>query len=156
METKGRSLGVRGERETRESCLLYTLAPFLYSLLFPSRAAGHIIRLCRDVLGVDRERSMVVNQAAVGTIGYDASFLAELCVLVTIELGESPLLGDHNLLSSRELEGSTAGSLKDVLGDVVLAADGEDDLSNLDTGHETIGLTKSTTHSSLESISSST
>lgn len=49
--------------------------------------------------------------------------LAELAVLLAVELGESPLLGDDDLLLSGELEGSTAGGLNDVLGHVVLAAD---------------------------------
>jgi len=98
---------------------------------------------------------MVVDQAAVSTIGYEASLLAESRVLFTVELGESPLFGDHDLLLSGELEGSTASSLDDVLGHVVLAANGEDDLSNLHTGHDTVGLAKGTTHSSLEPISSS-
>ena len=58
----------------------------------------------------------------------------------------------HDLLSSRELEGCTTCGFNNVLGHVVLAADGEDDLSNLDTGHDTIRLSEGTTHSSLESV----
>lgn len=37
----------------------------------------------------------------------------------------------------------------------VTSADGEDDLANVDTGNETVGLSESTTHSSLKSIGTS-
>jgi hypothetical protein len=97
---------------------------------------------------------VVVDKLDVGSIGNKASVLAELGILLAVELGESPLLGDDDLLPSRELEGSAAGGLHDVLGHVVLAADREDDLTNLHTSHDTVGLSEGTTHSSLETISS--
>jgi len=99
---------------------------------------------------------VVVDQLAVGSVGNQASLLAESRVLLAVELGEAPLLGDDDLLLSGELEGSAAGGLNDVLAHVVLAADREDDLSDLHTSNDSIGLSKSSTHSSLESISSST
>lgn len=94
---------------------------------------------------------MVIDQADVATVRDEATLLAKGRILLTVELGESPLLGDDDLLSSRELEGSTASGLNNVLGDGVLATDGEDDLSNLHTGDDTVGLSEGTTHSSLKS-----
>jgi len=98
---------------------------------------------------------VVVDQADIGTIRDETTLLAERSILVTVEFGESPFLGDNNLLLSRELEGSTSGGLNNVLRYVVLATNGEDDLSNLDTSNNTVGLSEGTTHSSLKSISTS-
>jgi len=122
------------------------LTTFIFQIL--------LIHLSGHLSGIGAEGTVVIDQADVGTIGDKATLLSVGSILLTVELGESPLLGHDNLLSSRELEGSTAGSLNDVLGHVVLATDREDDLSNLDTGNDTVGLSESTTHSSLESIGS--
>jgi hypothetical protein len=54
---------------------------------------------------------VVVDQLAVGSVGNQASLLAESRVLLAVELGEAPLLGDDDLLLSGELEGSAAGGL---------------------------------------------
>ena len=71
-------------------------------------------------------------------------------------VGEAPLLGDDDLLATGELVTSTAESLHDDGGVLLLATDGEDDLANVDTGDSAIGLTPSTTHTGLESICTST
>jgi hypothetical protein len=82
--------------------------------------------------------------------------LLELEVLLTVDICESPLLGDDNLLTSGELVTGTAESLLDDLGVVVLATYREDDLANVDACNRAIRLAPGTTHAGLEPISSST
>jgi len=77
-------------------------------------------------------------------------------VVGTIPLGESPLLADVNLLSARELELGTTEGLNAVFLVLVVASDGNQDLSNAYSGTGSVSLTESTSHSSLEPISSST
>lgn len=132
----------KGERRESKSKPFYTAHHFLFS----------ISHLSRHVPGIGGEGTMVIDNTDVGSVGDQATLLAKSSVLFTVELGESPFLGDNNLLLSRELEGSTAGGLKNMLGHSILATDGEDDLSNLDTGNNTVGLSESTTHSSLKSV----
>lgn len=67
-----------------------------------------------------------------------------------------PLPADNDLLTTRELELSTAESLLGMVAVVVLATNREEDLPNGDTGTCTLRLTESTPHSSLEPISPST
>lgn len=61
-----------------------------------------------------------------------------------------------DLLSSWVLELGPPQSLNNLLLVSVLGTDGHDDLTDVDTSNGSLGLTKSTSHSSLEPISSST
>ena len=90
------------------------------------------------------------------TILQHTLLLLELQVLLLVDVREAPLLGDDNLLATRELVASAAESLHDNVGVVVPGSDGENDLANVDTGHSAVGLTPCTTHTGLESIGSST
>lgn len=76
--------------------------------------------------------------------------LLQLDVVSLVDAGESPLLGDDDLLASGELVTGTAESLHDDGGVGVLGADGEDDLANVDTGHGAVGLAPGATHAGLE------
>jgi len=80
----------------------------------------------------------------------------QLLVVGPVESGETPLLGDDDLLPSWELVSGTPESLHDdgLVG--VLATDGHDDLTNVDTSGGTDGFTPSATHTLLESIGTST
>jgi len=82
----------------------------------------------------------------------DAASLLEGEVLVAVVVGEAPLAGDNNLLAAGELVLGAAEGLEDVLGDRVLTTDGEENLTNLDAGGKTLGLTKGTTHTGLQTI----
>jgi len=73
-----------------------------------------------------------------------------------IELCEAILLGDVDLLASGELELGSAESLDDVLLVGGLGTHRHDHLTNAHTGNGALGLTESTTHSSLEPIGSGT
>lgn len=71
---------------------------------------------------------------------------------LSVEGGETPLLGDNDLLSSRELVLGTTEGLHDDGLVVVLATDGEDDLSNVDSGDGSVGLSPCSSHTRLQSI----
>ncbi|MDG2861147.1 hypothetical protein P7M27_26230, partial [Vibrio parahaemolyticus] len=62
----------------------------------------------------------------------------------------------NNLLTTRELELGTAKGLLGMMAVAVLAADRKKDLSNSHSSTSTLWLSKSTSHSSLEPISTST
>ena len=98
---------------------------------------------------------MATEELNVGTILEELALLAELDVLLTADGGEAPVLGDNDLLATRELvlraaEGLESGSTVGVTG-----ADGQNDLANVHTGDETLGLTEGTTHTGLQTIGTS-
>jgi hypothetical protein len=76
--------------------------------------------------------------------------LLELKVVNLVDVGETPLLGNDDLLATRELVASTAESLHDDRGGGLFAADGEDDLANVDTGDGAVGLAPGSTHTGLQ------
>jgi tripartite-type tricarboxylate transporter receptor subunit TctC len=90
------------------------------------------------------------------TVGDNLTVTEEVEELFAQVLGEAPALRDHNLLVSRELGTSTAEGLKSIALSGVLGSDGVDDVSTSDTSGKTVRLTISTTHTSLESIGTST
>lgn len=77
-----------------------------------------------------------------------------LCTPVV--LGETPPLGHVDLLTSRELELGTPQGLDNLGLETVGGSDAHDGLSNTNSGNCSEGLAKSTTHSSLEPVSSGT
>ena len=107
---------------------------------------------CLITLWVDW--SLGGGELTVGSVWNNLSLLLEGDVLLAGEARESVLLGDVDLLSSWELELGTAEGLDDVVGVDVLATDGDEDLSNLDTGDVSDWLSEGSSHSGLESIGS--
>jgi hypothetical protein len=91
----------------------------------------------------------------VATVVSDLAGSTSLNKFFASQLGETPVAGDNDLLLTRELVLAASESLNNNSLVAVLGADREDDLSNVDTGNETVGLTESTTHTSLKSISTS-
>ena len=77
--------------------------------------------------------------------------LLELEIILTVNVGETPLAGDDDLLATGELVTGTTESLLDDGGVLVLGTDRKDDLANVDTGDGTVRLAPGTTHTSLES-----
>lgn len=76
--------------------------------------------------------------------------LLQLQVILTVDTGKSPLARNNNLLAAWEL---IAGATKGLLNDSrirVFAANGEDDLADVDTGNGAVGLSPSTAHTSLQ------
>lgn len=119
---------------------------------------------------------MVGEELDVSTIDLDATSSLLLEVLLTSEGSEAPVLGDDDLLSARELvlgssEGLEGNSLaccglvrtcfqwQRLTSWMVLTSitgsDAHEDLANVDTGNSSVGLTPSTSHTSLKSIGTS-
>lgn len=88
------------------------------------------------------------------TVRDDPTLLSSLGILLTSELGESPLIRSHDFLSSCKLILGTTKGLDDVRGVGVLASDGHDHLSNLDTGSHLHRLAVRTSHTGGETICS--
>ena len=72
---------------------------------------------------------------------------------ILIKLRKSSLLGDVDLLAARELEPGPA-EFNHMLLVLQLGADGHYDLTKVDPGHCALRLSKATTHTCLEPISS--
>jgi len=89
------------------------------------------------------------------TILHYPLILLELEVLLAVNIGEAPLLGDDDLLATRELVTGTAESLLDDRSIVILATDGHDDLANVHASDGAVGLAPSTTHTGLQAIGTS-
>ena len=77
--------------------------------------------------------------------------LLQLDVVFSVNVRESPLARDDDLLATGELVTGTTESLLDDGGVLVLGTDRKDDLANVDTGDGTVRLAPGTTHTSLES-----
>ena len=90
------------------------------------------------------------------TVRLKATLGQEVLEIFTVELGEAPLAGNKDLLTSRVLELGTSESLNDLLLVTVVGPHRHDGLTDLDTGNCALGFTKGTTHSGLQSISTST
>lgn len=80
----------------------------------------------------------------------------ELLVLRVGVWRESPVTRNKDLLGSRELVLATTETLDGVLNRGGLSSNGQEDLVDLNTGDQTLRLTEGVTHTSLESIGSST
>jgi len=102
------------------------------------------------------ERSSDGNDLAMGSVGQDFVLSLQLLVFLLGVLGESPVLRDLNFLLSWVL---VLGSSEGLDGDGLvgfLGSNGHQDLSNINSGNSPAGLSKGTSHTSLEPISSST
>ena len=76
--------------------------------------------------------------------------LLQLQIILPIHIRESPLLRYDDLLATRELVPCATERFLDDVCVRVLAADGEDDLANVDAGDSAVRLAPSTAHTSLE------
>ena len=85
----------------------------------------------------------------------ESLFCHHVFKFICVELGKSPLLGDVDLLASRNLELGPAEGFNHMLLVLKLGEDGHYDLANVDPGHCALGLSKGTSNTCLESISSS-
>ena len=85
----------------------------------------------------------------------ESLFCHKVFKFICVELGKSPLLGDVDVLAARELELCPVEGFNHMLLVLQLDADGHYDLANVGPGHYALGLSKGTTHTCLESISSS-
>lgn len=79
----------------------------------------------------------------------------ELGVVLAVDVGEAPLLGDDDFLATGELVAGTAEGLDDDGLVALLGAHGKDDLPDVDTGDGAVGLAPRPTHASLQPVHSS-
>lgn len=105
-----------------------------------------------DVVG---KVALVAEELDVSTVDLDLSGLALLDVLLALEGGEAPVLGDDDLLATGELVLASPQSLKGSGAVRVPRPDGHEDLANVDTSDKPVGLTESSTHTRLQSIGTS-
>jgi len=90
------------------------------------------------------------------TVRLECTSLSHVQVYTAIPFGESPFLGSVDLLSSRELEFRSPESFNSNSLMLVFASDGNQSLTNVNTGNRSLRFAKSTSHSCLEPISSCT
>jgi hypothetical protein len=102
------------------------------------------------------KRTLLGDKLDVTTIRSELTSGTSLNIVSTSKRSETPLLGDDDLLLTRELVLAASQSLNNDSLVGILGTDRENDLTNVDTGNETIGLTESTTHTGLQSIGTST
>ena len=101
------------------------------------------------------EGTVFVDDLAVDTIVLDLTVLEEAVVIRLDVLGETELTGDEDLLTTGELHLRTTESLLSIGNLLVSGSDGKENLTNGDTSRLTKGLTEGTSHTLLESISTS-
>ena len=80
----------------------------------------------------------------------ESLFCHHVLKFIGIALGKSPLLGDMDLLTARELELGPAEGFNHMLLVLQFGADGHYDLANVDPGHCALGLSKGAAHTCLE------
>ena len=74
----------------------------------------------------------------------------ELEVVLAVDVGEAPLAGDDDLLATGELVTSAAESLVDDRSVVVLRANRQNDLADVNTGDSAVRLAPRATHTGLK------
>ena len=77
--------------------------------------------------------------------------LLQLQVILTVDIGKSPLARNNDLLTARELIAGTTKSLLNDCGIRVFATNGQDNLADVDTRNGAVGLAPCAAHASLQS-----
>jgi len=140
--------------DTMSSSPLQVRLPFpIYSM--PSSNLN-LSKSSRETTNVISQLSVVAQELNISTINQNLSCSLLLHVLFTTERSEAPVFGNDDLLATRELVLGTTKSLERIGTVRITSADAQDDLTNVDTGNGSVGLSPCTTHSSLESIGSGT
>jgi hypothetical protein len=86
------------------------------------------------------------------TIISQPSLLAAADIVGSVPLGETPLVGSHHFLTPGEFKLGTTQSLNDMGSIFVLSPDGDDDLTDGNTGSHLHGLTIGATHARGQTI----
>lgn len=126
-------------------------------MTFPISPHHHLsgIRI-REALHVLLDGTVATQELGVGTVRAELATLAQLDVLLAAEGGEAPVLGDDDLLATGELVGGAAEGLDGSGAVGVTGADGDENLADVHTGDETVGLAEGATHTGLETIRTGT
>jgi len=107
-------------------------------------------------LEVVLEVSTGAKELDVGSIRNDQPLRLQLGVILLVDVGETPLLGNDDFLATGELVSGTSEGFNNDGFVVLFASDREDDLANVDTGDSTVRLAPGTSHTSLQSIGTGT
>ena len=99
---------------------------------------------------------MVAGIFDMSTIRHDATITPRLLILLTGELGESPLVRHNDLLTPRELVLAASEGLNDNRLVGILGANRDEDLSNVHSCNNPIWFAKGPSHTSLQTIGTST
>merc|ERR1719230_1281723 len=126
----------------------HNILPITYHMSSHILLVLHLCQLERVLLGPEHLSAVLDS----GSVWLQNSILPHLRVLVSLPLCEAPLRRHQNLLSSWELELCTSECLDSTGLLVVLHPHRQERLSNLHSSHCSLGLTKGTSHSSLEPI----
>lgn len=116
---------------------------------------GNILISIWESSHVGLDWALVSQELDVSTIDLDTSLLSETDVLLSSKRGEAPVLGDDDLLATRELVHGTAEGLDGGGAVSITGADGKENLADVDTGDGAVGFTEGTTHTGLQSIGTS-
>jgi len=99
---------------------------------------------------------MVGDDLAVSAIRNDSVFCSQLLVFLFGEVGESPLAGHKDFLSSGEFELGSSECLDRVSSVGLFGSNGEDDLVDVDSCNQSSWFAEGSSHTSLKSICSCT
>merc|ERR1712099_61232 len=102
------------------------------------------------------QRTFVRIVLNIGSVRFDGSISSSLNVLLSVPSREPPFLGSEDLLATGELELGTSQSFNSSRFVVVFASNRHQGLANVDTSNGSLRFSISTSHSSLEPISSGT
>lgn len=116
---------------------------------------SHTVLVVREVTQVLLQGALSRQELDVRTIVLDLTVSLLGDVLVSVQGRETPLFRDDNLLLARELVSGSSQTLDDGVLVAVLGTGRHDNLTNQDTGSETMGLTPRTSHTLLQSIGTS-
>jgi len=92
----------------------------------------------------------------VDTVRDKLTLFFEFFIFASEHFGETPFLREHNTLLSREFILSSSEGFHGVLKVGLSGSNGVEGLSNLDTGAFLVGLTESTSHTTLQTIGTGT
>lgn len=124
--------------------------------LKPRCHRNHYLSLSLESVGeaanVLLQVAVVGKELDVSTVDLDAASSLLVEVLLAAERGEAPVLGDNDLLATRELVLGSSESLESDSAVVVTSADAHEDLANVDTSDRAVRLAPGTTHTGLQSI----
>jgi len=135
------------------------VVPGLHRCLQRADVKGQTHLLLGSNTGLETEvllkGTVVVDVLKVAAVLEDTVRLLGLGVLLAVHVGETPLLGDDDLLTTSELVSRSTEGLENNGLVAVTGAHREQNLANVDTGNGVVGLTVSTTHTGLEPIGTS-
>jgi len=98
--------------------------------------------------------TVVLVKLCIHTVRLNTTLLFPSDVVLTCELGESPLAGGNYLLTTRKLKLCTAEGLNSLNAMHILRSDGEHDLTDGDARRGPLHLAESAAHAGLETIRS--